>query len=62
MIYFNKDGLDMLIQAHFSYNFKPDLSFITGFPEPYFWSQMQVAGTNILNTVPYVDFSPGREY
>lgn len=30
MIYFSKDVLDMLIQARFTYYFKPDLSFITG--------------------------------
>lgn len=62
MIYFNKDVWDMLTQAHFSYYFKPDVSFITEFPEPYFWNQMQVAETNVLNTVYYVGFSPGKEY
>lgn len=61
MIYFNKDS-DTLIQACFSYQFEPDLSFIAEFPEPYFWNQMQVSEINVLNTVHYVDFSPGKEY
>lgn len=61
MIYFNKD-LDMLIQACLSYQFKPDPRFIAEFPEPYFWNKMQASETNVLNTVHYMDFSPGKEY